>query len=263
MFEEATMEDFDAAIIKAVTVAAGLYFDEAEEIHHSGSFFSIGKTDRRLLKFLNHLQAALEKGTDGIADTAISFMSSTALDKSELLSCCDAILRSFHAEVRKDADWRLYWLAETASDKALVESRLNYVNGIYPRALRRVAIGMTSSPTGSGSGDNIINAENISGNVQQGSPGATMNVAPELNIEKLKALLDIAERLVASSEKAEAVDLVKAEISTIRSEVGKPQINRSKVRGMLASLKTISEGALGNALGSELAALLDVLSGML
>ncbi len=190
-------------------------------------------------------------------------MRSTSLDRMGLMLRCGVALETFCCGVQDEADPRLSLLADSPSLLASTKRRAKQIFEIESKALRRVMIGMPSMPTNTTGNINTINASVISGNVQQGSPGATMNTNPEINLDKLAFWAKIAEPALAQDQSSEDVKQLREELESIRIELARKNPSQTRLRSLTDSIFKISENAASKVITSEIENVLTLLIGLI
>lgn len=112
-----------------------------------------------------------------------------------------------------------------------------------------LGVGIGPSPAGT---TNILHAGTIIGGVQQGTIASTQSNDVEVsNNDLAQALEVISTQLVASGFGQVAHD-IQADIDTIKAQLTKPEPSNGILREAAKSIKAITEGAIGGAIGTAL-----------
>jgi len=148
----------------------------------------------------------------------------------------------------------------------------NYLKAMEPSAsrtavmLRRLALGIS---TNGGANtvtvtNNTINTEKINGPVIQGDNNKITYEGSTLRVEEIKAVISQIEAQIGQQDSSRELIDLQGDIETIKLQLNKNAPSKSVLTSAVESMKTIGEGAIGGALGSQLtplfASLLSIIS---
>ena len=121
--------------------------------------------------------------------------------------------------------------------------------------LRRVALGISTTKGASTVKvtNNTINTREINGSVIQGDSNKISYEGSTLRVEEIIEIISQIESQISQQDSSQDLIDLQGDIETIKLQLNKSTPSKSVIKSAVESMKTIGEGAIGGALGSQLA----------
>ena len=245
MFAEPTIEDFVARIDWHVSNALNRAHKSVGQIRSEAAAKGWLQSGRRYLVSIEAVRKEFEVGIETVLGELKRALRDTELDKHVL---------------RETAEQHLMKFAEDAKEAARVTDIAGFdghVKGFeeldrYLRfALRQFDVGFSDPPEPEVPPvtKNTINVNNMAGNIQQNSPGATQTFEFKLNVAAAHAALQTFKSELSKNEIDDRVrqDLA-ADIATIKAQLSKPSPSVPILHETGKSVRNVVEGAVAGVL---------------
>jgi hypothetical protein len=191
-------------------------------------------------------QAVFEAGVDEALGELRRMIRETVLDDHEMRTIVEQRLRRFLAEAKEAAQVGDFRSFDPREMLAKFDQHLDF-------HLRQFDVGfhVPEEPEIPPMSGNSITVGNMTGNIQQNSPGGTQTFEFKLNIEAAQTALQTYESELNKIEVDDRArrDLV-ADIATIKAQLCKPSPSASILRETARSVRNVTEGIVGGLLTS-------------
>jgi hypothetical protein len=216
------------------------------------------RSSRIFIVFAQEAGEVIEKFVQSSIDDLSQFKQSSEIPTSEII---DAI--RLNALELKMQSTKVKNFQNLVNSLKMPHLTANYLKAIEPSEnrtavmLRRLALGI--STTGGANTvtvtNNTINTKNINGPVVQGESNKISYEVSTLRVEEIKAVISQIEAQISQQDNSRELIDLQGDIETIKLQLNKSVPSKSVLTSAAESMKTIGEGAIGGALGSQLAPL--------
>ena len=253
MFAEPTVGDFVARIdwhINKALDRAGRAVGMVRGTAAKNGMFGSGN---RVISSIDAARAELEVGIDATLGELNRTIRHTNLDGELLRNQAGERLVKFAADIKDAA--QLGDMPNSLGVRKYVDEQFAAFDKHLEFALRQFDVGFHDAPEPElpPMTDNSITVGNMTGNIQQNSPGATQTFESKMNIAAAQAALQTFESELSKIEVDDRArqDLA-ADIATIKAQLSKPSPSASILREAAKTVRSVSEGIVAGVLTSPL-----------
>lgn len=252
MISNPTADDYIDQLTTLGARKSAEYVNEAAKIHTSQPFNLWN--DTRFERSIDYYDVKSQEIWTSLSDFAIHWMRSTTIDQDLMHLCYLDIIRLCSDQIDEKFFYVMNFLAEKEYQVDIVKMTMRLVLEDLKRNIRRVEIGMSSIPTGSINTGNIINANHISGHINQTFTGDS-STKYQYNEIILNALINEALPLTVNSEEPEVIWL-RAELISLKREIQNSEPDKKVIDSIIETSKRIFESTTANILTDGLHAVL-------
>lgn len=213
---------------------------------------------RTFIAFAQEAGEVIEKYVQSSIDDLIQFKHNSEIPTSEII---DSI--RLNALELKMQSTNVKIFQNLVNNLKMPHLTANYLKAMDPSEnrtavmLRRLALGI-STTRGANTvkvTNNTINTSEINGPVVQGDSNRIFYEGSTLRVEEIKAVISQIEAQISQQDSSRELIDLQGDIETIKLQLNKSAPSKSVITSAAESMKTIGEGAIGGALGSQLAPL--------
>jgi hypothetical protein len=252
VFAEPTIDDFLARIDWHISNALDKAGTEVARVRNEASLAGGFKSGRMVMLGIEAARKAFDGGVDTTLGELKRTIRMTKLDPQKLRELVGQRLTKFAAAAKTTAQIdnpATGGLADYSQEKFTdFDKYLQF-------SLRQFDVGFHDAPEPEvpPMTSNSINVGNMTGNIQQGSPGATQTFELKANIGTAQAALQAFEAELNKSEIDDrARQELAADIATIKAQLSKPSPSVSILHEAGKSVRNVVEGVVAGALTSPL-----------
>lgn len=224
------------------------------------------RSGRTFTVFAQEAGEVIEKYVESSIDDLNQFRQNSEIPTSDII---DAIrLNAFELKMQSTEVRTFQNLVKSLNMPHLIANYLKAMNPSENRTavmLRRLALGI-STTRGANTvkvTNNTINTSEINGPVVQGDSNKVSYEGGTLRVEEIKAVISQIEAQISQQDSSRELIDLQGDIETIKLQLNKSAPSKSVLTSAAESMKTIGEGAIGGALGSQLAPLFTSLLSLL